>query len=208
MCRGYDTIVAAMPASLGRVCVFCGSSTGARPEYPALARAVGGALAAAGIGLVYGGGRVGMMGEVADAALAGGGEVIGVIPKALATLELAHPGLTHLHVVESMHARKATMAELSDGFIALPGGLGTLEELFEIITWSQLGIHGKPVGLLDTEGYFRGLLEFLDHATSERFVRPEHRGLLLAGRDPDALLALMATWIPPTTHKWLDREKT
>src|SRR3546814_750650 len=153
-----------------RLCVFCGSSDGARPAYRDAAHALGKALADAGIGLVYGGAAVGLMGAVADGALARGGEVMGVLPRSLADRELAHPGLTQLHVVGSMHERKAMMAKLSDGFIALPGGLGTFEELFEIWTWAQLGYHRKPVALLNVDGYYDGLLSFLDHPVREAFV--------------------------------------
>jgi uncharacterized protein (TIGR00730 family) len=194
--------------AMQRICVFCGSSTGGRPTYAALARTVGTELAQRKLGLVFGGGRVGLMGAIADAALAAGGEVIGVIPRALATKELAHERVTELHVVDSMHARKAKMAELSDGFIALPGGLGTLEELFEVLTWAQLGMHSKPVGLLDADDYYAPLLHFLDHARDHGFVRPEHRGLLLGARSPAALLAAMATWRPPTVPKWIDPAET
>ncbi|HTM20480.1 MAG TPA: TIGR00730 family Rossman fold protein [Kofleriaceae bacterium] len=191
-----------------RICVFCGSNTGGRPSYAALARALGGELARRKIGLVFGGGRVGLMGAIADATLEAGGEVIGVIPRALATKELAHDRVTTLHVVDSMHQRKAKMAELADGFIALPGGLGTLEELFEVLTWAQLGIHAKPVGLLDADDYYAPLLHFLDHARDHGFIRPEHRGLLLGARAPAALLAAMASWRAPTVPKWLDPAET
>jgi uncharacterized protein (TIGR00730 family) len=191
-----------------RICVFCGSNTGGRPSYVALARALGAELAGRKIGLVFGGGRVGLMGAIADAALDAGGEVIGVIPRALATKELAHERATELHVVDSMHARKAKMAELADGFIALPGGLGTLEELFEVLTWAQLGMHGKPVGLLDADDYYAPLLHFLDHARDHGFIRPEHRGLLLGARSPAALLAAMASWRPPSVPKWIDPGET
>jgi len=160
-----------------------------------------------GLGLVYGGGRVGLMGVVADAVLAAGGEAIGVLPRALATKELAHDGLSAMHVVGSMHERKALMADLSDAFVALPGGLGTLEELCEIVTWAQLGIHRKPCGLLDVEGYYQPLLEMLDHAVGEGFVRPEHRGLVLADSDPEKLLDQVLTFRPPQLEKWVDRER-
>ena len=148
--------------------------------------------------MVYGGAQVGLMGVVADTALAAGGEVVGVIPRHMAKREVAHHGVGDLRVVGSMHERKALMADLSDGFVALPGGLGTLEELAEILTWSQLGLHTKPVGLLDDRGFYSGLLSFLDHAVAERFVRPAHRALLLSGSDPAALLDAMARWSPPT----------
>lgn len=164
--------------SLQRVCVFCGSASGARPEYAESARKLGTALAERGIGVVYGGASVGLMGAVADAALAAGGEAIGVIPQALVDREVAHEGLTDLRVVGSMHERKALMAELSDAFVALPGGMGTLEELFEIFTWRQLGLHAKPIWLLDVAGYWAGLEAFLGHAEAEGFLRAGHRAAL------------------------------
>src|SRR5512142_2927654 len=191
-----------------RVCVFCGSSPGASPVYLEAARAAGRALAGRGIGLVYGGGSVGLMGAIADAALAAGGEVTGVIPRALQLRELAHAGLTTLHVVGSMHERKARMAELSDGFVALPGGMGTLEELAEILTWAQLGLHAKPCGLLDVAGYYRTLIAFLDEAVGEGFLRPEHRRLVLVGEDPDELLDRFAAWQPPGFRRWIDDRGT
>jgi uncharacterized protein (TIGR00730 family) len=190
-----------------RVCVFCGSNVGGRPEYAATARRVGELIAGRGLGLVYGGGNVGLMGVLADAALAAGGEVIGVIPAALQKKELAHAGLTALHVVGSMHERKAVMADLSDAFAALPGGYGTLDELFEILTWAQLGIHAKPVGLLDVAGYFRPLLAAVDHMTAERFVRPKHRDLLHVADTPERLLDVLTHAPPPApVEKWLDVE--
>jgi uncharacterized protein (TIGR00730 family) len=186
-----------------RLCVFCGSSPGLDPVYADAARAMGGALAEAGIGLVYGGGCVGLMGIVADAALAGGGEVIGVIPQALVDRELAHHGVTRLHIVGSMHARKAMMADLADGFIALPGGIGTLEELFEIWTWAQLGDHGKPVALLNVAGFYDALIGFLDGVVAAGFMRESHRFMLIERRDPAALLDAMRTYVPPATGKWI-----
>jgi uncharacterized protein (TIGR00730 family) len=180
--------------TLRSVCVFCGSSPGARPSYAATARALGQALAERGLRLVYGGGRVGLMGAVADAALAAGGEVVGVIPQHLLDREVGHEGLTELRVTASMHDRKALMAELADGFIALPGGLGTLEELAETLTWSQLGLQDKPFGLLDVEGFYDPLLAFLDHTVTERFVTPEHRRLVLSAGDPHVLLDRLAAW--------------
>lgn len=177
-----------MPA-IRRVCVFCGSASGSRPGYAGAARELGTRLAHRGIGLVYGGAAVGLMGTVADAALAAGGEVIGVIPGALVDREIAHPGLSELHVVGSMHERKALMAELSGAFVALPGGLGTLEELFEVCTWRQLGLHAKPIALLDVEGYWAGLLAFLAHTEAEGFLRPGSLGgSLLHDTDAAALL--------------------
>lgn len=191
-----------------RVCVFCGSSPGKRAEYLEAARETGRTLAQRGIGLVYGGGSVGLMGAVADAALAAGGEVVGIIPRALQLRELAHPGLTSLHVVGSMHERKARMAELSDGFVALPGGMGTLEELAEILTWGQLGLHARPCGLLDVAGYYGPLIAFLDRAVEEGFIRPEHRRLLLVADAPGRLLDLFSAWTPPAVERWIDRGTT
>lgn len=188
------------------ICVFCGSNPGRRGEYPAAAAELARVLAGRGISIVYGGARVGIMGALADAALAAGGEVIGVIPRHLVDAEVAHGGLTKLHVVSSMHERKALMAQLCDGFIALPGGLGTLEEFSEVTTWSQLGLHAKPAGLLNVAGYYDQLLAFLDHAAAERFLRPEHRSLVLAEPDPAALLAAMDRWQPPAAGKWMDAD--
>jgi len=180
-----------------RVCVFAGSNAGARPDYAAAARALAAACATRGLGIVYGGGSVGLMGVLADAARAAGVEVVGVIPRPLATKELAHAGLSELRLVESMHERKATMNSLADGFIALPGGLGTFEETLEVLTWSQLGIHGKPVGVLNVEGYYDGLVRWLSHAVGEGFVRREHLALLLFGDTPAELLDRFAAWTPP-----------
>lgn len=190
-----------------RVCVFTGSSPGGRPSYRSTAQALGEVLVEAGITLVYGGGRVGLMGEIADTVLDGGGEVVGVIPQSLVDKEVAHSGLTDLRVVGSMHERKAVMAELADGFIAMPGGLGTLEELFEVVTWAQLGFHRKPCGLLNVEGYFDPLISFLDSAVAERFVKPEHRSMLLVSEDPAGLLEELGDYRPPPTDKWIDREE-
>jgi uncharacterized protein (TIGR00730 family) len=187
-----------------RVCVFCGSSPGKSPAYLDAARATGRALAERGIALVYGGGSVGLMGAVADATLDAGGEVVGVIPRALELRELAHRRLTTLHVVGSMHERKAKMAALAEGFIALPGGMGTLEELAEILTWAQLGLHARPVGLLDAAGYYGPLIEFFDRAVAEGFVRPEHRRLLIVGTEPGPLLDRFTTWAPPPVERWID----
>jgi uncharacterized protein (TIGR00730 family) len=191
-----------------RVCVFCGSSPGARPSYRAAAEALGAAVAKRGLGLVYGGAHVGLMGVVADAALAHGGEVIGVLPRALEAKELAHRNLSALYVVESMHERKALMAELSDCFVALPGGIGTLEETFEAWTWTQLGLHEKPCALLDVDGYYGALQLFLDRAVADRFVRPEHRSMLLVESDPERLLDALAGWRAPIVEKWLDQGET
>jgi hypothetical protein len=190
------------------LCVFCGSSPGARPEYAAAARQLGGALAARRIRLVYGGARVGLMREVADAVLAGGGEVTGVIPEALRAREVAHTALPDLRIVSSMHERKALMADLSDGFVAIPGGAGTLEEFFEVWTWAQLGIHRKPCGLFNVAGYFDGLLTFLDAAVGERFLRREHRAMVLVDDQPDRLLDRFAAYRAPDIPKWLGREES
>jgi uncharacterized protein (TIGR00730 family) len=183
--------------TIGRICVFCGSRPGSRPEFVDAARRLGRLLAERGIGLVYGGASVGVMGALADAALDGGGEVIGVIPHTLVQRELAHDRLTELRVVDSMHERKALMAELSDAVIALPGGFGTFEELFETITWSQLGIHQKAIGILNVRGFYDGLLALADHAVAEGFVPRDHRALILAAAEPDALLDLVLGYEPP-----------
>jgi uncharacterized protein (TIGR00730 family) len=174
-----------------RIGVFCGSSTGLHADYRSAAERLGALLAERGIGLVYGGANGGLMGAIADAALGGGGEVIGVIPQRLEAKEVAHRGLTQLHVVETMHQRKSLMADLSDAFIAMPGGLGTLDESFEMATWTQLGIHAKPLGLLNVRGYFDRLEQFLAHAVAEGFLRPEHRRTLAFSDDPIALVAAL-----------------
>jgi uncharacterized protein (TIGR00730 family) len=189
--------------SIRRICVFCGSSSGARPAYLEAARALGSLLGAQGIGVVYGGAHVGLMGAVADAARAAGSEVIGVIPQSLVEREVAHTGLADLRVVGSMHERKALMAELSDAFIALPGGIGTLEELFEIWTWAQLGSHQKPCGLLNADGFYDRLLGFLDHVVSEAFLRQQHRDMLLVAREPRMLLEKIQRYEPPALTKWI-----
>ena len=194
--------------NIARVCVFCGSNPGASPVYAEAARTLGATLAARGLGLVYGGGKVGLMGAVADSALAAGGEVIGVIPHALVAREVAHQGLTDLRVVDSMHERKAVMAELADGFIVLPGGIGTLEEFFEVWTWAQLGLHAKPIGLLDVAGYYAQLRGFIDHAVAERFLHPDHRSTVLIGEEAGRLLDRMKGYVPPNVPKWIDREKS
>ena len=190
---------------LRRVCVYLGSSVGENLVYRDTARQVGELLATSGIGLVYGGGNVGLMGILADAALGAGGEVIGIITSGLMRREVGHSGLTDLRIVETMHERKALMADLSNGFLALPGGMGTLDELFEILTWAQLGIHNKPCGLLNTNGYFTPLVALLDHMVTERFLRPEHRALALVDDDAARLLARFAEYEPPSVEKWLDR---
>jgi hypothetical protein len=189
---------------LNSLCVFCGSNPGASPAYGEAAARLGRALAGRGLALVYGGGRVGLMGVVADAALAAGGKVTGVIPEALATRELAHATLSDLQVVGSMHERKARMSELSDGFIALPGGIGTLEEWFEVWTWSQLGFQPKPCALLNVAGYYDHLLAFLDHMTGERFLNEAHRGMAIVDDDPERLLDRLAAWRPTRARKWID----
>jgi len=190
---------------VSRLCVFCGSSAGGRPGYADAARRLGAELVARGIGLVYGGGKVGLMGVLADAVLTQGGEAIGIIPEPLVARELAHRGLTELRIVGSMHERKATMAALADGFIALPGGFGTLEETFEILTWAQLGIHAKPVGVLNVEGYWDGLRQLVGQAVAEGFVRPEYAELLMFAETPAVLLDRFAAWRPPDIPRaWLD----
>ncbi len=190
---------------LRSICVFCGASTGHNPVYRESATALGQTLAANDIRLVYGGGAVGLMGVVADAAMAAGGEVIGIIPQSLKDAEVGHQGLTRLEVVDGMHARKARMAELSDAFIALPGGLGTLEELFEVWTWGQLGYHRKPLGLLDTNDFYGKLSHFLDHLVEEGFVRTPHRGMLQRSDSPQALLQLLDAWKPDIETRWSSR---
>ena len=187
------------------VAVFCGSRNGAQPVYSGLAHDLGTAIAEQGLTLVYGGGRVGLMGVVADAALAAGGEVIGVIPQALMDKELGHPGLTELHITGSMHQRKARMEQEADGFIAIPGGFGTLDEFCEIVTWAQLGIHRKPCGLLDTtDGFFRHLLAFFDDATEQGFISDAHRQMLLEDTDANRLIDRMTAWQPTITPKWTE----
>lgn len=186
------------------ICVFCGSSNGSDPAYAKAARHLGQAIAGNGLTLVYGGGHVGLMGVVADAALEAGGEVIGVMPKSLVDREIAHTGLTKLHVVSSMHERKALMADLSDGFIALPGGNGTLEEFFEVLTWAQLGEHDKPCGLLNAAGYYDPLLAVFDQMVLMKFLEPVHRDLILVEDDPPALLQRFDSYHPPKTVKWID----
>ena len=193
---------------MDRVCVFSGSSPGAHPDYVRAAEELGRALAAQGVGLVYGGASVGLMGAVADAVLDAGGEAIGVIPQPLVDREIAHPGLADLRVVSSMHERKALMAELADGFAALPGGMGTLEELCEVYTWTQLGLHSKPLGLLDVRDYYAQLIAFLDHTVEERFMTPEHREMLVVEVRAEALLEAFRRWRAPLRSKWIDRSQT
>lgn len=187
------------------LCVFCGSQSGGRQIYADAANAVGYEIARQNMGLVYGGGKVGLMGLVADAVMAGGGPVVGVIPDVLKTKELAHERVTRLEVVQSMHERKARMASLASGFLTLPGGIGTFEEFFEIVTWAVLGIHQKPIGLLNVDGYFDPILRLLGHAVEEKFLRPQHLDLILVGEDPSALVNKLANHEPPSAGKlWLD----
>lgn len=191
-----------------RLCVFCGSSIGVRPAYSDAARAMGTLLASRGIGLVYGGGNVGLMGVIADAVLAAGGEAIGVIPRALADKEIAHAGLTELRVVDSMHTRKAMMAELADGFVAMPGGVGTFEEFFEVVTWTQLGLHRKPCGLLNVDGFYALLDGFIDRAVAEGFIKPVHRAAIVIDSDPARLIDRLSAIVLPDVPKWIGREET
>jgi uncharacterized protein (TIGR00730 family) len=193
---------------MNRICVFTGSSPGLLPEYKTAAIELGNELASRKYELVYGGAKVGLMGVIADAVLSCGGRVTGVIPADLASKEIAHQGLSELKIVASMHERKLVMSELSSAIVALPGGLGTLEELFEMLTWGQLGIHKKPCGILNVHGYFDQLLAFLDHAESQRFIASEHRNMLLSQSDPRALLDLIESYRAPVAEKWLDREAT
>ncbi len=184
-----------------RVCVYCGSGVGGRPEYADAARALGRVLVERGLELVFGGGRIGMMGVVARTVLEQGGEVTGVIPRALHEMDLALGEVADMRIVADMHERKALMAELADAFVALPGGYGTMEELFEVLTWAQLGFHGKPVGLLNVARYFDELIRFVDHATLQGFIDPVHRGLLLVDQDPDELLARLTSYKAPRIDK-------
>ena len=188
---------------MARICVFCASTPGLRPSYAEGARALARALVDGGHSLVYGGGNVGLMGVIADAVMAQGGEVVGVIPHTLMAREIGHTGVTRLHVVDSMHERKALMADLSDAFVALPGGVGTFEELFEAITWTQLGLHRKPCGLLNVDGFYDGLLQFLDHAWAEGFIKPETRAIVSAGTDPAALLRTLLATPMPAVPQWI-----
>jgi uncharacterized protein (TIGR00730 family) len=192
-----------------RICVFCGASPGARPEYRAATAELARLLASEGIGVVYGGGGVGLMGALADAVLAEGGEITGIIPRSLVDREIAHRDVTDMRVVASMHERKALMADLADAFVALPGGIGTLEELFEVYTWAQLGLHQKPCALLNVAGYYDAVADFLTHAVNERFLREETRELLMVEDDASALLARLSSFEPrAAVPKWIDREET
>ena len=194
--------------SVKRVCVFCGSNNGFRPQYATAATAMAAAMVQRGLGLVYGGGNVGLMGTIADAVMRQGGKVIGVIPDALVERELAHGDVTEMIVVRSMHERKAKMAELADAFIAMPGGFGTFEEFCEIVTWAQLGLHRKPCGLLNVEGYYDPLMPFLRHGFDEQFVRTAFERMLLVSDSPAALLDAFASFEPPAQAKWMDRAST
>jgi uncharacterized protein (TIGR00730 family) len=194
--------------AISSLCVYCGSSPGRQPAYLDAARALGVALVRRGIRLVYGGARVGVMGALANAVLAAGGAVTGVIPRALAGKEIAHDGLSELIITESMHARKTIMAERSDACVALPGGIGTLEELFEAWTWTQLGFHRKPCGLLNVVGYFDALIQFVEHSVAEGYMKPIHRDILLVDSDVDRLLDRLEVYEPPTIPKWLDERST
>lgn len=191
-----------------RICVFCGSSPGSDPRYLEAATALGSLAARGGLGIVYGGASVGLMGAVANAALDAGGHVVGVIPAALVTKEVAHASLPDLRVVATMHDRKALMNDLADAFVALPGGIGTLEETFEVLTWAQLGLHEKPVGFLNTAGYYDLLLAFLEHAVRERFVKPEHRAMFVVEHDAASLLRRLSQHAAPHVEKWIDRNSS
>jgi uncharacterized protein (TIGR00730 family) len=191
-----------------RICVFCGSSAGIRPVYAETARVLGRLMVERNLGLVYGGGNVGLMGTIADAVTEGGGHVVGVIPEALMKRELAHRGVAELLIVQSMHERKAKMAELSDAFIAMPGGFGTFEEFCEILTWAQLGLHRKPCGMLNVEGYYDPLISLFDQAVSEGFLHPENRRLVIQETDPERLLDKLANFTPFKTERWIDRDES
>src|SRR6185437_2275534 len=191
-----------------RICVFCGSNSGSRAAYTKAAEELGQLLARKKLALVYGGGRIGLMGSIADTVLKEGGEVIGVIPESLVRREVAHTGLSDLRVVQTMHERKAQMAELANAFIALPGGFGTLDEFCEILTWAQLGLHGKPCGLLNVEGYFDPLLALFDRAVDDGFLHPKHRSMLITADDPERLLEEMVKYRAPEVEKWLARTDT
>jgi uncharacterized protein (TIGR00730 family) len=196
-----------MSREMKRICVYLGSNPGNNPAYVAAAKTLGRELASRGIGLVYGGSSTGLMGRLADACLAEGGEVFGVIPKRLVEKEIAHQGLTESHVVNSMHERKQLMADFSDGFITLPGGIGTLEEFFEVLTWNQIGYHAKPCGLLDVNGYYARLAEHLDRMVDEGFLLPAHRRMVLTSPDPGELIDLFAEYDPPHVDKWIEMKK-
>jgi uncharacterized protein (TIGR00730 family) len=193
---------------LNRICVFCGSSPGNEPVHRETARAFGARLATRGIEVIYGGGSVGLMGAVADGALAAGGSVTGIIPRALWEREVGHAALSELEIVETMHHRKARMAERADAFVALPGGLGTMEELFEVWTWAQLGIHAKPCAVLNVDGFYDPLIGFLSHMAAQGFLREAHRSMLLVDTDADRLLDRLGAYVPPATEKWIDLSRS
>lgn len=192
---------------MNHICVFCGSNAGHNPVYTQAAVELGQLMASRNIGLVYGGGNVGLMGIIADACLEAGGKVTGVIPEFLLAKEVGHTGLTEMIVVKTMHERKQRMADLSEGFIAMPGGFGTLDELCEILTWAQLGLHGFPIGLLNVNHYFQPLVNMFDHMAEERFLHPQNRSMVLLHDRPEELLSLMDVWQPPNVEKWMDRAK-
>ena len=202
-----STVPAVAERPLRSVCAFAGSSVGARPDYAEAAAALGREVGARGLRLVYGGGAVGLMGVLADAALEAGAEVVGVIPEHLDRREVAHRGVTRLEVVGSMHARKARMADLADAFVLLPGGIGSVEEFVEVLTWTQLGIHDKPAGILDVAGYWQPLLGLLERAEAEGFLRPEHRAMVVQAREPAALVDALASATVPDVEKWLDLDE-
>ena len=204
----YDETAHDSKCLMDSICVYCGSSPGRDPVYTEAAVDCADELVHRDLGLVYGGSSVGVMGTLADAVLDAGGEAIGVIPESLEAKEVAHPDLTELHVVESMHTRKQTMVDLAAGFVALPGGLGTVEEIFEVLTWAQLGFHEHPCGFLNVNGYYDDLTAFLDHAVTEEFVKPIHREQVIAESTPAALLDAFASYEPPQVEKWIDREET
>ena len=191
-----------------RICVFCGSNVGVRPAYSEAAAALAGHLVKLGIGIVYGGGNVGLMGVLADAAMAAGGEVIGVIPQSLFAKEVGHAGITDLRIVGSMHERKALMADLADGFIALPGGWGTFDEFCEILTWAQLGLHRKPCGILNTAGYYDTLLAMFDHSVAEGFLKPAYRPIVIAATEPEDLLPKMQAYRGQVLDQWIEKSQT
>jgi uncharacterized protein (TIGR00730 family) len=195
-----------MPAK--SICVFAGSSPGNDPAFAVAARSLGAGLVSRGYGLVYGGASIGLMGMVADAVLAAGGRVVGVMPEFLATKEIVHTGLSELRITASMHERKQAMAELSNGFVALPGGFGTIEEFFEVLTWAQLGLHAKPCALLNVSGYYDSLLAFVDTAVKAQLLRPENRATVLVAPDPSSLLDTMEAWTAPAVTKWISTERT
>ncbi len=212
MCLAHDgrdklPTAAVTMSGVKRICVFCGSNLGRRARYRQAAEELGRVLVERKVGLVYGGGNIGLMGVLADVVLAGGGEVQGVIPHALLAREVAHKDLSKLHIVESMHERKQLMADLADAFVALPGGYGTFEEFCEAVTWSQLGIHKKPCGLLNVENYFDSLIAQFDHAVREGFLHPDNRALVLEAKQPQALLEALARWKPPVKEVWIEKRE-